>query len=81
MTNPWSPVFYEHTQGHSPIVLVCEHASNLMPTDFAELGLDEGAQKSHAAWDIGALDVARKLASELDAPLAACGGFPTSLRL
>ena len=73
MTNTWSPVFYENTQGHSPIVLVCEHASNLMPTDFAELGLDDGAQNSHAAWDIGALDVARKLASELDAPLAACG--------
>jgi predicted N-formylglutamate amidohydrolase len=68
MTESWSPVQFERTDGNAPIVLVCEHASHVAPSDFDELGLSDVARKSHAAWDIGALDVARQLSLKLDAP-------------
>lgn len=57
--------------GRGAAVLVCEHASRLIPAALADLGLDEAAQRSHAAWDIGALKLALELMAELDAPLVA----------
>ena len=59
--------------GQGPVVLVCEHASRLIPSDFDGLGLNEAAQISHAAWDIGARDVAVVLSELFDAPLVAGG--------
>ncbi|MHA3978098.1 N-formylglutamate amidohydrolase [Halovulum sp. GXIMD14794] len=55
--------------GSAPIVLVCEHASNRIPAALDGLGLDDTARVSHAAWDIGALELARALSARLDAPL------------
>ena len=55
--------------GRAPIVLVCEHASAFVPKSMAGLGLREEDRKSHAAWDIGALEVAKRLSALLDAPL------------
>ena len=55
--------------GASEIVLVCEHASRLMPKALGVMGLDETALESHIAWDIGALAVAERLSALLDAPL------------
>ncbi|GAB4267522.1 MAG: N-formylglutamate amidohydrolase [Pararhodobacter sp.] len=56
-------------------ILICEHASNALPVDWPELGGDLGisaqTRASHAAWDIGALGVARGLAPEI---ATACGG-------
>ncbi len=57
--------------GSSELILVCEHASNFIPSTFGNLGLDEAALTSHIAWDIGALAVARDLSARLDAPLIA----------
>ncbi len=62
-------------QGNAPagLVLVCEHASNTLPEGWPELGGDLGlsaaSRASHAAWDIGALGLARGLAARL-APVA-----------
>ena len=54
------------------LVLICEHASNTLPEGIAALGGDLGlsvaARASHAAYDIGALGLARGLAQRL-APL------------
>jgi predicted N-formylglutamate amidohydrolase len=51
------------------LVLVCEHASNALPEGVPELGGDLGisaeTRLSHAAWDIGALGLARELAVRL----------------
>ncbi|MCG7572557.1 N-formylglutamate amidohydrolase [Phaeobacter sp. CNT1-3] len=58
-------------QSAAPIVVVCEHASNVMPLEFSGLGLDEDARQSHVAWDPGALPVAQMLATALTAPLIA----------
>ena len=55
--------------GASPIVLVCEHASNLLPKNLGTLGLSEADLKRHIAYDIGAEGTARILSKLLDAPL------------
>lgn len=57
--------------GRADLVLVCEHASNRIPDDFAGLGLAPALLDSHIAWDIGAVEAARHMASLLDAPLVA----------
>lgn len=57
--------------GTAPAVLICEHASQFIPSALNGLGLNEKAAMSHAAWDIGALDLATALAQMLDAPLVA----------
>ncbi|RUU79659.1 N-formylglutamate amidohydrolase [Mesorhizobium sp. M7A.F.Ca.MR.362.00.0.0] len=59
-------VLNEH--GRSDIVLLCEHASNHMPAEYRQLGLDAGHLQRHIAWDIGAAEVTRLLSSKLDAP-------------
>lgn len=56
-------------RGGAPILLICEHASNYIPSEFQQLGLSSEAVSSHAAWDPGALDVACQMAQKLDAPL------------
>ncbi|MCC0023392.1 MAG: N-formylglutamate amidohydrolase [Hyphomicrobiaceae bacterium] len=58
-----------NASGSSPLVLVCEHASNHIPDEFGDLGLSADARQSHIAWDPGALGVATELSSVLDAPL------------
>lgn len=56
-------------RGRAQCVLVCEHASNVIPGEFGDLGLDGEALRSHVAWDPGALAVATGMADRLDAPL------------
>lgn len=55
----------------SSIVLVCEHASAVIPREFRGLGLSGAALHSHIAWDPGAMAVARAMARRLDAVLMA----------
>jgi predicted N-formylglutamate amidohydrolase len=59
--------------GASPVVLLCEHASNFMPARYNRLGLTEADLQRHIAYDIGALTMARRMAVLLDAPLIASG--------
>lgn len=49
------------------LILVCEHASHVIPSGWAGLGLDPAAARAHIAWDPGALDLARGLARALGA--------------
>ena len=55
--------------GQSKIVLICEHASKHIPGVFGDLGLTETAKISHAAWDIGAQELAEQMSVTLDAML------------
>lgn len=57
--------------GKAPLVLVCEHATNFVPEKFNGLGLEPTRLNDHIAWDPGALNVAKSLASLLGAPLFA----------
>jgi predicted N-formylglutamate amidohydrolase len=59
--------------GRAPAVLVCDHASNAVPSRLANLGLDAATLGRHIAWDIGAAMVGRELAVLLDAPLLLAG--------
>lgn len=61
----------DNEQGAAPLLLVCEHASNFVPEEFAGLGLPDEALADHIAWDIGAHALARRLALQLNAPLIA----------
>jgi predicted N-formylglutamate amidohydrolase len=63
----------ENPTGRSPILLICEHASNHLPARYGTLGLDAGQLESHIAWDPGALGVAQALSRLLDAPLVHAG--------
>ena len=54
--------------GRSPIVLICEHASNYIPAEYGDLGLSAVELERHIAWDIGAANVTRALSQLLDAP-------------
>jgi predicted N-formylglutamate amidohydrolase len=60
--------------GGSRLVLVCEHASNHIPDEYAGLGLPPEELLRHIAWDIGAAALARLLSARLDAPLFLAGG-------
>lgn len=53
--------------GRSPFVLICEHASNYIPPEYRQLGLDDKELARHIAWDIGAADVTRALSKRMDA--------------
>ena len=59
--------------GTSPIVLLCEHASNHMPAEFGKLGLPDAELKRHIAWDIGVASLSRRLSARLDASLFLAG--------
>lgn len=59
----------ERTGGKSPVLLVCEHASQRLPERIGSLGLSPDALSSHIAWDPGALAVCRLLSAALDATL------------
>jgi predicted N-formylglutamate amidohydrolase len=54
--------------GKSPVVLLCEHASNYIPPEYANLGLEPSELGRHIAWDIGVAEVVRHLSRQLDAP-------------
>ena len=51
------------------ILIVCEHASNYIPTVYDNLGLDSEVLNLHVAWDIGALELAKRLSDKLESRL------------
>ncbi len=61
-------------EGQAPLALVCDHASNAIPAGLGQLGLGPAELTQHIAWDIGAAQVTRRLATRLDAP-AVLGGY------
>ncbi len=67
------PFTLVNPDGQSPVVLVCDHASNVIPTALDQLGLGPEALSRHIAWDIGAARVARLLAARLDGPAVLAG--------
>ncbi|WP_205520444.1 N-formylglutamate amidohydrolase [Tropicibacter sp. Alg240-R139] len=58
-----------NVRGQGQAILVCEHASRFVPDSLNGLGLSDEAARSHAAWDIGALELSVELMRALDAPL------------
>ncbi|MCH1541986.1 MAG: N-formylglutamate amidohydrolase [Alphaproteobacteria bacterium] len=52
-------------------LIICDHASNFVPPELNALGLPQGELERHIAYDIGALEVAEKIAETLECPLVA----------
>jgi predicted N-formylglutamate amidohydrolase len=60
-------------EGAAPILLICDHASRRIPRALRDLGLDERERSRHIGWDIGAADVTRHMARQLNAPALLAG--------
>jgi predicted N-formylglutamate amidohydrolase len=66
------PPFVESGRdGGSAFVIAVDHASARIPRRLGDLGLPASELRRHIAWDIGALEVARRVAAALDASLVA----------
>lgn len=59
---------FETLPGESPLLLLCDHASNALPPGFGSLGLDPALFATHIAYDIGAAAATRALAGAYGAP-------------
>ncbi|MEM7122299.1 MAG: N-formylglutamate amidohydrolase [Pseudomonadota bacterium] len=59
--------------GVADCLVVCDHASDVIPERLGDLGLDERHLREHIAWDIGAAAMTRRLAERLDAPAVLAG--------
>ena len=62
------PVELVNVHSDHPVVLVCEHAGQAVPTSLNGLGLSPGALDAHIGWDIGAREVTLRLAKALGTP-------------
>ena len=59
--------------GAAKLLLLCDHATNIVPDEMAGLGLTPAELARHVGWDIGAAAVTRSLAHSLDAPALLSG--------
>ena len=55
------------------VLFICDHASNAVPDDLANLGLPPQQFERHIAYDIGAAELTRTLAREFGAPAVLSG--------
>ena len=65
------PFTTAHLDGDLRFLVICDHASNHLPADYNNLGLSADQLERHIAYDLGALDVARKISQGLSCPLVA----------
>jgi predicted N-formylglutamate amidohydrolase len=59
--------------GAANLLLLCDHATNIVPDHLAGLGLAADELQRHIGWDIGAAAVTSALAARLDAPALLSG--------
>jgi predicted N-formylglutamate amidohydrolase len=69
MNTDFEAVQLENPDGTSPVLLICEHASNHFPPQFEGLGLSQEVQQSHVAWDPGAYAVMQRMSKILNAKM------------
>ncbi|MFY0606111.1 MAG: N-formylglutamate amidohydrolase [Cyclobacteriaceae bacterium] len=50
-------------------LITCEHASNAVPPEYAELFADLHILQTHEGWDPGALEIAQIFGDQLDLPV------------
>lgn len=51
------------------LLVLCDHATNRIPTELGNLGLPPEELNRHIAYDIGALPLAKAIAARLSAPM------------
>lgn len=62
-----APFEVHNRAGASPLLIVVDHAGRRVPRSLRDLGLSADAFERHIAWDIGARDIALRLAERFDA--------------
>lgn len=67
------PVELAREGGSAAAVLICDHASSVVPRALKCLGVPDCELLRHIGWDIGAAAVTRGLAERLDAPALLAG--------
>jgi len=60
------PYHAENTHCERPVLIVCDHANNRIPRALGTLGLGLPHLEQHIAWDLGAAQVAGRLAQLLE---------------
>jgi len=54
------------------IILICDHASNYVPPEYKNLGLEPEQLNQHIGWDIGAADITRRISRTVNASAIIC---------
>ncbi len=69
LLSPADPAPYQvlNEAGRSRLVLVGDHAGNVIPSALGDLGISREDQQRHIAWDIGIAGLGEGLADRLDA--------------
>lgn len=67
------PFMTYNEHGTADVLLVADHANPFFPAALNQLGLADWVLEEHVAWDIGADELARCLADELDAQAVLAG--------
>jgi len=67
------PAHVRGEQAPTPVLLLCDHASNHIPEALGALGLRPAALDSHIAYDPGAAAVTERITERLDAACVLCG--------
>lgn len=62
-----------HIAHGAHVILSCDHASNRVPQNLAQLGLGDEVLARHIGWDIGAAAVTRRMAPALGAAAVLAG--------
>lgn len=62
------PARIENPKGRASCLIVCDHASNVIPLSLKDLGVSKADRQKHIAWDPGTEDIGRYLSKKLDAP-------------
>ena len=62
-------IILKGTNNDNDFLVLCDHASNIIPSKYNNLGLNKETIESHRAYDIGISDVAVGLSSKLGCPL------------
>lgn len=64
-----APYSVINPDGLSPVILLCEHASNRIPRALGDLGVSEQDRQRHIAWDIGVSALSQEISRAMDASL------------
>jgi predicted N-formylglutamate amidohydrolase len=72
--SPIAPAFCRiEGRADARLLVVCDHASAVIPACYGDLGLSEEDRRSHIAWDIGAAAVTRLVAARFACPALLSG--------
>ena len=55
------PAWKKQGDQNVPLLIVCDHASNVVPQSLSNLGVSKETLSTHIAWDIGARRVAEEI--------------------